>query len=54
MIHEIRKLEKKDRGALYCVGLVYAGLGDNDQVFAWLTKGAEAMAPTQLMENMAG
>jgi DNA-binding winged helix-turn-helix (wHTH) protein/TolB-like protein len=48
MIHELEKLEKKDMGSIYCIGLIYIGLGDKDQAFAWLEKGARAKAPSML------
>jgi Flp pilus assembly protein TadD len=44
MIHEMKKLEKKDRSATYSIALVYAGVGDKDSAFAWLEKGARAKA----------
>jgi DNA-binding winged helix-turn-helix (wHTH) protein/TolB-like protein/Tfp pilus assembly protein PilF len=48
MIRELERLEKKDHSSIYCVGLVYLGLGDKDQAFIWLEKGARAKAPTAL------
>jgi DNA-binding winged helix-turn-helix (wHTH) protein/TolB-like protein/Tfp pilus assembly protein PilF len=48
MIRELERLGKKDHSSIYCVGLVYLGLGDKDQAFIWLEKGARAKAPTAL------
>jgi DNA-binding winged helix-turn-helix (wHTH) protein/TolB-like protein/Tfp pilus assembly protein PilF len=48
MIRELERLGKKDHSSIYCVGLVYLGLGDKDLAFIWLEKGARAKAPTAL------
>ncbi|HKS42669.1 MAG TPA: winged helix-turn-helix domain-containing protein [Blastocatellia bacterium] len=43
-IRELEKLEKKNSMAIYCIALVYAGMCDKDQAFAWMYKGARAGA----------
>lgn len=41
ILAELKELSKKKYVTSYGVALVYAGLGENDQAFAWLNKGYE-------------
>lgn len=41
-IRELEKLEKQNGMAMYCIALVYLGMCDKDQAFAWMYKGARA------------
>lgn len=46
-IRALEKLETKNNVAMYCIALVYAGMNDKDQAFAWMYKGARARAMNQ-------